>query len=149
MSVKSHYYWKRLILYKKINCYIYRKDDIVFHIMTKEYNQLFSPKRQFTVRYKEEEDGGYSGQCLEIPGAISQGETLEELKENMKDAISLILESIKRRSWYTKEKVTNNRSINILKYKSLLLQTRFILLDLKNHNYRQILKVLTNIMAFL
>jgi len=66
--------------------------------MTKEYNQLFSPKRQFTVRYKEEEDGGYSGQCLEIPGAISQGETLEELKENMKDAISLILESIKRRS---------------------------------------------------
>lgn len=62
--------------------------------MSKEYNQHF-PKRQFTVRYQEEEDGGFSGQCLELPGAISQGETLEELKENMKDAISLILESIK------------------------------------------------------
>ena len=36
-----------------------------------------------------------AGQCLELPGAISQGETLEELKENMKDAISLILKSIK------------------------------------------------------
>lgn len=60
-----------------------------------KYNQKFSSKRQFTVRYQEEEDGGDSGQCLEIPGAISQGETLEELKENMKDAISLILESIK------------------------------------------------------
>jgi predicted RNase H-like HicB family nuclease len=65
--------------------------------MNNEYNhQQFSPKRQFTIRYQEEEDGGgYSGQCLEIPGAISQGETLEELKKNMKDAISLILESIK------------------------------------------------------
>jgi len=63
--------------------------------MNNEYNQQFSPKRQFTIRYQDEEDGGYSGQCLEIPGAISQGETLEELKENMKDAISLILESIK------------------------------------------------------
>ncbi len=72
--------------------------------MTNEYNQLFSPKRQFTVRYQEEEDGGYSGQCLEIPGAISQGETLEELKENMKDAISLILESIKEEADTQKKK---------------------------------------------
>ena len=32
---------------------------------------------------------------MELPGAISQGDTLEELKENMKDAISLILESIR------------------------------------------------------
>jgi predicted RNase H-like HicB family nuclease len=61
--------------------------------MSKEYNQHF-PKRQFTIRYQEEEEGGFSGQCLELPGAISQGENLDELEENMKDAISLILESI-------------------------------------------------------
>jgi predicted RNase H-like HicB family nuclease len=72
--------------------------------MTNEYNQSFSPKRQFTVRYQEEEDGGYSGQCLEIPGAISQGETLEELKENIKDAISLILKSIKEEADTQKKK---------------------------------------------
>ena len=36
--------------------------------------------RKFTVRYEEEEGGGYSGRCLELPGAISQGENLEELK---------------------------------------------------------------------
>ena len=47
--------------------------------MTNEYNQRF-PKRHFTIRYNEEEEGGFSGQCLEIPGAISQGETLEEFK---------------------------------------------------------------------
>ncbi len=62
--------------------------------MSKEYNQHF-PKRQFTIRYQEEEEGGFSGQCLELSGAISQGENLDELEENMKDAISLILESIR------------------------------------------------------
>jgi len=62
--------------------------------MTNKYNQRF-PKRYFTLRYTEEEEGGFSGQCMELPGAISQGDTLEELKENMKDAISLILESIR------------------------------------------------------
>jgi len=41
------------------------------------------------------EEGGYSGQCLELPAAISQGETIDELKENMKEAIELALETIK------------------------------------------------------
>ena len=36
--------------------------------------------RKFTVRYEEEEGGGYSGHVLELPGAISQGENLEEVK---------------------------------------------------------------------
>jgi predicted RNase H-like HicB family nuclease len=55
---------------------------------------MSNDSRKFTIYYKKEEEGGYSGQCVELPGAISQGETLEELKENMKDAISLILQSI-------------------------------------------------------
>lgn len=51
---------------------------------------------KYTIIYTEEkEDGGYSGQCLELPGAISQGETLEELEANMHDAIDLIRTSIK------------------------------------------------------
>jgi predicted RNase H-like HicB family nuclease len=41
------------------------------------------------------EEGGYSGQCLELPAAISQGETIDELKENMKEAIELALETLK------------------------------------------------------
>ena len=41
------------------------------------------------------EGGGYSGQCLELPAAISQGETIDELKENMKEAIELALEALK------------------------------------------------------
>jgi predicted RNase H-like HicB family nuclease len=60
--------------------------------------------REFTIYITKEEEGGYSGQCVELPGAISQGETIEELKENMKDAISLILESIKEEAKANKDK---------------------------------------------
>ena len=37
---------------------------------------------------------GFTGQCLELPGAISEGKTLDELKSNMKEAIELVLEEI-------------------------------------------------------
>ncbi|MFY9868279.1 MAG: type II toxin-antitoxin system HicB family antitoxin [Candidatus Nitrosopolaris sp.] len=49
---------------------------------------------KYTVVYTEEVEGGFSGRCLELPGAISQGETLEELKVNMVDAVQLILDSL-------------------------------------------------------
>jgi len=50
----------------------------------------------FTVLWQKEEVGGYSGRCLEVPGAISEGETLEELKANMIDAITLVMRSINK-----------------------------------------------------
>jgi len=50
---------------------------------------------KFTIIYNAEERG-YSGKCLEIPEAISEGETLEELKANMIDAIILSIKSIVR-----------------------------------------------------
>ena len=51
-------------------------------------------KGRYTVIVHKEAEGGYSGQCLELPGAISEGETIKELKENMTDAIQLVLQSI-------------------------------------------------------
>jgi predicted RNase H-like HicB family nuclease len=49
---------------------------------------------KYTVVYTQEAEGGFSGRCLELPDAISQGETLEELERNMTDVIQLILASI-------------------------------------------------------
>ena len=46
----------------------------------------------FTVAYTPIEDGWYMAHVLELPGAISQGETLEEARENVRDAIGLLLE---------------------------------------------------------
>ena len=42
----------------------------------------------------KEEDGWYAVQCVELPGAISQGRTKEEALANIKDAIKLLLEHL-------------------------------------------------------
>lgn len=51
-------------------------------------------KRKFTIKVEKAPEGGFSGRCLELPGAISEGETMDELRANMTEAISLVLESI-------------------------------------------------------
>lgn len=38
------------------------------------------------------ETGWYIGQCKQFPGAISQGKTMKELLDNMKEAIELVVE---------------------------------------------------------
>jgi len=44
----------------------------------------------FTAIIERDKDGIYVGQIEEVPEAISQGETLEELKDNLEDALELI-----------------------------------------------------------
>ncbi len=45
---------------------------------------------RFTAIIERDEEGIYVGQIEEVPAAISQGTTLEELKENLQDALQLI-----------------------------------------------------------
>lgn len=47
---------------------------------------------QFTVKLEESDEGGYTSQCLELPAAISKGDTKEEALENIKEAIQLVAE---------------------------------------------------------
>jgi predicted RNase H-like HicB family nuclease len=47
--------------------------------------------RQFTLEYWKDDDW-YVGRIKEVPGVFSQGETLEELEENVKDAYRLMME---------------------------------------------------------
>jgi len=49
--------------------------------------------RKFTVILREEPEGGYSAQCVELPGAISQGETRKQAIANVKEAIAGYLEA--------------------------------------------------------
>lgn len=52
------------------------------------------PERtKLTVVLRREEDGGYSAQCLELPGCVSEGDTWEEALENIKEAILGYLEA--------------------------------------------------------
>lgn len=47
--------------------------------------------RQFTLEYWID-DNWYVGKLKEIPGIFSQGETLEELEDNIRDAYQLMLD---------------------------------------------------------
>jgi len=46
---------------------------------------------EFTAIIEQDEDW-YIGYCPEIPGANGQGRTVEECKQNLAEAVSLILE---------------------------------------------------------
>lgn len=48
-------------------------------------------RRTFTLESWQDE-GWYVGQLREVPGVFSQGETLTELEENIRDAFELVLE---------------------------------------------------------
>ena len=54
--------------------------------------------RTFTAVIQPAEEGGYVAWVEELPGANTQGETLEETRENLKEAIQLILEVNRERA---------------------------------------------------
>ena len=49
-------------------------------------------KAEFTAIIEVAPEGGYWAICPEIPGANGQGETVEETKNNLIEAVELILE---------------------------------------------------------
>lgn len=46
----------------------------------------------FTGKFRKTESGWWIAYCEEVPEAHTQGETKEEARENLKDAIAFILE---------------------------------------------------------
>jgi predicted RNase H-like HicB family nuclease len=49
----------------------------------------------YHILVKTSPEGGFTGQCLELPGAITEGDSLDELKANMSEAIDLVQETIR------------------------------------------------------
>ena len=47
---------------------------------------------QFTAVFVEMPDGGYSAFIEELPGANTQGATLDEARENLREAVEMVLE---------------------------------------------------------
>jgi len=81
-------------------CNFVEKEDIMNSI---EMTAIFEPC----------DEGGYIAYIEEIPGINSQGETIEEAKENLTDAINLMFEE--RRA---SQKANQNRTV-----KKLIIQT--------------------------
>ena len=51
-----------------------------------------------TKIFEEADEGGYVGYVAELPGANTQGETLEEVRENLSEAVESILNSNREQS---------------------------------------------------
>jgi len=49
-------------------------------------------KLELTIMVEKGENGYYVGQIVEYPAALSQGLTLVELENNLKDALRLLLQ---------------------------------------------------------
>jgi predicted RNase H-like HicB family nuclease len=67
-------------------------------------NVKMSGGRLFSVVLRKEDVGGYSVRCVELPEAISQGETKKEALENIKEAIQLVLQYLEEKAKATKGK---------------------------------------------
>lgn len=50
----------------------------------------------YAVVIHEDPDGGYWGEVPALPGCYSQGETIDELKYNIREAIAGVLEVLKQ-----------------------------------------------------
>lgn len=59
---------------------------------------------RYKIIIKRDEDGYYIAECPAIPGCVSQGKTLKDVKENIKDAILGCLEVLNRRAEREKAK---------------------------------------------
>ena len=62
---------------------------------------------KFTAVIEQDSSGWYVGQVEELPAAISQGKTIEEVKANLLDALQMILEVNRE----TTEKAYQGRSV--------------------------------------
>jgi predicted RNase H-like HicB family nuclease len=71
--------------------------------MSKELKD-FIPELKLTAIYEEADEGGYVGYIAELPGANTQGETLDEVRENLLEAVQMILEANRDESERRREK---------------------------------------------
>jgi antitoxin HicB len=53
-------------------------------------------ERTYTVLFEPAEEGGYVATCPALPGLVTEGDTLDEAREVVRDAIRVYLESLRK-----------------------------------------------------
>jgi predicted RNase H-like HicB family nuclease len=54
---------------------------------------------EFDVIFEPQEEGGFTAYVPDLPGCISEGETLEEATAMIQEAMALYLEARQERGW--------------------------------------------------
>jgi|WetSurMetagenome_2_1015567.scaffolds.fasta_scaffold124189_3 predicted RNase H-like HicB family nuclease len=67
----------------------------LIHALVNNKQQEIIMKAEFTAIIEAAPEGGFWAICPEVPGANGQGETIEETKTSLRQAIELILEDRK------------------------------------------------------
>lgn len=52
----------------------------------------YAARMKLTAVFVPDAEGGFTALVEEIPGAVSEGETIEEARENLADALRMVLE---------------------------------------------------------
>ncbi len=71
---------------------------------------------EFDVVILEDEDGGYVALVPELPGCHTQGDSIDELLANIKEAIQLYLETLTEEE---KQELLHQKIVGIQKVKAL------------------------------
>lgn len=71
---------------------------------------------EFDVVILEDEDGGYVALVPELPGCHTQGDSIDELLANVKEAIQLYLETLTEEE---KQELLRQKIVGIQKVKAL------------------------------
>jgi len=71
---------------------------------------------EFDTIIVEDESGGYTAFVPALPGCHTQGDTLQELMENVKEAVELYLETLTEEE---KKELLRQRVVGIQKVKAL------------------------------
>ena len=54
--------------------------------------------RKYSYVITKAEEGGYLAKCIELPQVHTEGETISEVKKNMRDALSLAVDYLKEKA---------------------------------------------------
>lgn len=67
----------------------------------------------FTMKYRQTDAGWWIAYCVEVPEARTQGETKDEVRENLKDAIAFVLEeyTVEELERFRRELVSEERGL--------------------------------------
>jgi antitoxin HicB len=56
-------------------------------------------QREFDVVFEPQEDGSYAAYVPDLPGCVSEGETLDEATAMIREAMTLYIESREEHGW--------------------------------------------------
>jgi predicted RNase H-like HicB family nuclease len=60
---------------------------------------MSSRQPEFDVVFEPQDEGGYTAYVPDLPGCVSEGETLEEAAAMIREAMALYLESRRAHGW--------------------------------------------------